>query len=452
MQGFLSSNGAWVLNLGVGGPTKEYATWAKENPDRSIIMTEGIGFNRHPPPQSFVMFRNPQTHIVSQYFHCTESNDHKKPRRMPGSLLEWLQYWESVRQNATLQKQKSKQPWKNHWADERYSCYNPINLQSWLTGSYGESKEQLKSRFDGIGILSEFHLSGCVFLTINLKRVHGTCNCTGLAQVDMFAQNQSFTQQSTIMAATATAVSSSSLITSGINAKTTNTATRSDGTHKAHDGHDHGVEHHGDSYQPSDEEMQLILNLTRYDQMLYDTAEEIFQAQVTDLEQKYQVTFCKSPPPSAVTSSSSSNSNQKRQMMRRTQMMMKPQMQAASSRTSQSPLSPLPDFSTPADADSSWNDLPNDEDLLPAAVAGQNFLQTEEQQHSSTRHDDLSLDDARSQKNDLSIDLMDLLEEDDDDNDDIKGDDDEDSTPQQQQIGPFLSRWTTTDTTGSRGR
>jgi hypothetical protein len=300
MQGFLSSNGAWVLNSGVGRPTKEYATWAKENPERSIIMTEGVGFNKKPPPHSFVMFRNPQTHILSQYFHCTESIDRKiitrrapKPRRTPESLLEWLQHWEHIRQNTTLQKQKSKHPWRNHWIDETYSCYNPINLQSWLTGSYAESKEPLESRFDGIGILSQFHLSGCVFLTTNLKQVPTTCNCTAVEQEDI-AKNHSLVQQSTI----ATTATVSSLTTSSTIA---NTATSSDGTHKAHDGHDHGVAHHGDSYQPSDEEMQLILNLTRYDQMLYDTAEEIFHAQVADLEQQYQVTFCKSPPPTVTT-------------------------------------------------------------------------------------------------------------------------------------------------------
>jgi hypothetical protein len=96
-------------------------------------------------------------------------------------------------------------------------------------------------------------------------------------------------------------------------------------------------------------------------------------------------------------------------------MMMKPpQIQAASSITSQSTLSPphLLDFSPPADAESSWNDLPDDED---------NFLQKEEQQYSSTRHHD-SLDPGS--QNDLSIDHIDLLEQD--------GDDDKNSTPEQQ--------------------
>jgi hypothetical protein len=189
MQGFLSRNGAWVLNVGLGAPTKrqpipkDFATWASDNPNRSIIMSEGVGFNQQhssspstSQQRSLVMFRNPTTHVLSQYFHCAESSDHrkriKKARRMrKTSLLEWLQYWEGIRQNTTLMQQQSTELYMHHWTDERYSCYNPINLQSWISGSYAESKEQLQSKFDAIGILSQFHLSGCVFLTKNLKQV-----------------------------------------------------------------------------------------------------------------------------------------------------------------------------------------------------------------------------------------------------------------------------------------
>jgi hypothetical protein len=91
MQGFLSRNGAWVLNVGLGAPTrrqpiaKDFATWANDNPTRSIIMSEGVGFNnpksattQRQQHKSFVMFRNPQTHVLSQYFHCAESQDHRK--------------------------------------------------------------------------------------------------------------------------------------------------------------------------------------------------------------------------------------------------------------------------------------------------------------------------------------------------------------------------------------
>ncbi len=42
---------------------------------------------------TYVIIRNPRHHVLSQYFHCTESNDHaKESHRMP-SLENWLEYW-----------------------------------------------------------------------------------------------------------------------------------------------------------------------------------------------------------------------------------------------------------------------------------------------------------------------------------------------------------------------
>jgi hypothetical protein len=181
----------------------------------------------------------------------------------------------------------------HHWTDERYNCYNPVNLQSWITGSYAASQQELQSKFDGIGILSQFHLSGCVFLTTNLKHVVDACNCTGMtAQDDMAQDHSSLAEQSSTNIATTHAAASI--------VSTTNSSDDDNGTHKTHAFHDHGVAHHGDSYQPSHDELQLIRNLTRYDQMLYDTAAQILQAQVAKLQEQYHVTFCKTSPPPAV--------------------------------------------------------------------------------------------------------------------------------------------------------
>lgn len=303
MQRALSSNRAWVFNGGMGRHTRDIAHVFTKNPNRRIIMTEGVGFNEAPPQHSFVMFRNPQSHVLSQFFHCTESRAHKGQRhRMPNGLLEWLQAWESIRQNTTLEQQQSPKNAGSHWKDGRFKCYNPINYQSWMTG-YPSSKKHLETMFDAIGIQSHFHLSSCVFLTTALQRVPTVCNCT-LATTSLTREaNMATTTSGSFMLAGA-----------DDNHNTTiSNNTNHDGTQKTHNGHDHGVTHHGDVFQPSELEMQLIHNLTRHDQVLYENGLDIFRRQVADLEHRYQVEFCSSPPPGMA-----ATSTQKRGRVRRT--------------------------------------------------------------------------------------------------------------------------------------
>jgi hypothetical protein len=56
--------------------------------------------------------------------------------------------------------------------------------------------------------------------------------------------------------------------------------------------HDHGVTHHGASYQLSKRELELIDQLTFWDGVLYQLAQRIFQEQLEDLQAEFGITIC----------------------------------------------------------------------------------------------------------------------------------------------------------------
>jgi hypothetical protein len=271
-------------------------------------MSEGLGFNEQGAAaelpalssstpllhNNFVMFRDPQSHVLSQYFHCTESRGTKKKRKrlhkMPKTLHAWLQIWEETRQSKSLARSKLPVNAHRRWTDPRMRCYNPIDLQSWISG-YPQSKPELEQNFAAIGILSDFHRSSCVFATLILNRVPLACNCSH-ASASIPSLNGTTSTDPRTMRRRTSAVKNN-------DDDDDNNSIRSDGTLKMHKGQSHGVIHHGDSYQPTNAELQLIRNLTRHDQILYDNAKDLFHAKVADLEQQYEVTFCLSAPPRA---------------------------------------------------------------------------------------------------------------------------------------------------------
>jgi hypothetical protein len=307
MRDALTRQGTCVADHGPREHIQNFENWTLAHPHHRVFMSEGLGFNEDSPPTSihknFVMFRDPQSHVLSQYFHCTESRGTKKKRkrrnRMPKLLYEWLEIWEATRQTKSLAQRKLPHNAHRRWTDPRMRCYNPIDLQSWISG-YPQSKPELESKFEAIGILSEFYLSSCVFSTMVLNRVPAACNCsqnsiqpshgTTTGQRNGNATNQTW---STARTGTVTSTNGSHDDDDDDNNIDNN---KNDGTQKTHRGQSHGVKHHGDSYQPTDAEMQLIRNLTMHDQILYDHAKELFHAKVAALERQYDVTFCSSAP------------------------------------------------------------------------------------------------------------------------------------------------------------
>jgi hypothetical protein len=291
MRDVLNRNGACVIDNGPRQHIRNFANWTRDHPQHRIFMSEGLGFNEEPggayrparmQHHNFVMFRDPQSHVLSQYFHCTESRGTQqytaRLNSMPKSLHEWLYIWDETRRNKSLARRKLPHHAHAHWNDPRMKCYNPIDFQSWITG-YPQSKQELEEKFDATGILSEFHRSACVFSTMVLNRVPPACNCSHLTTLRSNGNDQSTTTR--IMSNNEDDDDDNSI---------------NDGTRKTHNGQSHGVTHHGDTYQPSAEELKLIRNLTMHDQILYNNAKEIFYAKVADLEQQYQVTFCSSAP------------------------------------------------------------------------------------------------------------------------------------------------------------
>jgi hypothetical protein len=183
----------------------------------------------------YTIVRSPKEHVISQYFHCTESPAHKtRAPLMPQTLDAWVESWASAIGNpAAIQ------------SNSRYQCYNPINHQSWFLGfDYRSTKQQLRNKFDVIGITAEMSKSVCLVAIQYAGFVPEKCDCTDTSK------------QLHIKKAT------------------------------------HGVTHHGGSYSMSSSQEQAISKLTDLDQLLYNLATEIFHEQVQRVEQQHQVTLC----------------------------------------------------------------------------------------------------------------------------------------------------------------
>jgi hypothetical protein len=190
----------------------------------------------------YTLVRSPREHVVSQYFHCTESKPHKnRAHHMPKTLDAWVESWASAIGNpATIE------------SNRRYSCYNPINHQSSYLGfDYRTTKQQLRNKFDVIGITAEMSKSVCLVATKYAGFVPEKCNCT--------------------ISASSSDNEDSKLAVKKIS---------------------HGVIHHGGSYNTSMSQEQAIAKLTDLDQLLYGMATEIFHEQVEKVERKYHVTLC----------------------------------------------------------------------------------------------------------------------------------------------------------------
>ena len=220
---------------------------AQSNPEYQVVTSE-YGFNEYQPRHSLTLFREPTSHVVSQFFHCKESRDHRSQDRhlaMPKTLMEWLQGWRKLRkQNPNLERSFSN-PF-SHRSDAKYKCYNPLNFQSWLT-KFPKSKQDLMARFEAVGIMEDMQKSLCLFLVQINERVPHHCNCTAETSTNYKGQELKS---------------------------------------------DHGVQHHGSSYTPTKQELRLIRQLTNLDRKLYHQAKQLFYEMVSRAEATYDVKLC----------------------------------------------------------------------------------------------------------------------------------------------------------------
>ena len=237
-----------MRQLGVGRrfPLETINEFMRSNPQDRVFMSE-IGFNQYHPQHSLTMFREPTSHVLSQFFHCKESKEHRRNDRhlaMPDTLLEWLQGWLELRQKNPALERNISDP-RKRWNDPKYICFVPLNFQSWIT-TFPKSKEDVMALFDVVGILENVQKSFCLFLVHILETVPNYCNCT-------------------------------------------NGPSEYKGREKKAD---HGVQHHGSSYIPTRKERILIEELTTLDRELYRHVTELFLELVAQAEKTYHVELC----------------------------------------------------------------------------------------------------------------------------------------------------------------
>lgn len=181
----------------------------------------------------YTIVRNPRTHVISQYFHCKESRPHRnRAHFMPERLDEWLDAHVSHIQNAT------------HVPNFR--CYNPINMQStYAAFDKNTTKAALKQRYNVIGVHSQMDKTVCIIFLWFTGYFPPQCNCS------MDQNNRRLARK-----------------------------------------HDHGVSHHGDTFNTTASQKAAIDILTQTDALLYKMATELFEEQIQEVEEELGVVLC----------------------------------------------------------------------------------------------------------------------------------------------------------------
>jgi hypothetical protein len=200
------------------------------------------------PQHTYTILRSPRAHVLSQYFHCTESIDRLTHAPFMPSLDSWLDAWVDGLDNEAKYKQNGK-----------FDCYNPISHQStFVLFDETVTKEDLRKRYDIIGDNAQMQKSLCLIVIRYAKFVPSVCNCTGLLK------------------------NTSSMSTdTGSFAKTDK------------DRQEHGVTHHGATFNTTSHQEEAIAKLTVMDEQLYEMlVKDIFVEQVQEIEKEYQVTVC----------------------------------------------------------------------------------------------------------------------------------------------------------------
>jgi hypothetical protein len=182
----------------------------------------------------YTIIRNPQTHVLSQYFHCTESKSHETRAHLMPSLGEWLEA--HVKHYVQHSNTTSKLP--------KYECYNPFNMQSrYASFNKSTTLQELQERYTVIGDQAQMDKTLCVIFVHYTGFFPPQCNCTAAS-------------------------------------------------HRRLSGFDHGVTHHGDTFDMTPNEKKAIDALTQVDAKLYRMAKQNFGIQVKEIEKEFGVKLC----------------------------------------------------------------------------------------------------------------------------------------------------------------
>jgi len=121
----------------------------------------------------YTIVRKPRSHVLSQYFHCTEAPVHRAGAHfMPATVDEWLEPYVHQVQNP-----------ENETSLPNFHCYNPINMQSRFAHfDRNTTKQELRERYDVIGDQSQMDKTVCMIFLRYTGHFAQQCNCSSSAQ------------------------------------------------------------------------------------------------------------------------------------------------------------------------------------------------------------------------------------------------------------------------------
>ena len=260
----------------------------------SLYMTEQYdhlnknGTWASPARKTYIILRNPVEQTISQYFHCTESWEHKQKELMP-SLDTWLETYYNISTGKSLYNiTTGKEEYDNstgnsleiekkhlfgsygHMVYSLFNCYNPIDFQSVWAGalnkrgmfllenaSFFDQVDFFRERYTIMGDNAQMDKTVCAIFIHYTGWIPPKCDCT---------------EQTT----------------------TTLNATNEEGDGKKKNKVDHGVQHHGASFNRSLRHDEFIQEIRQNDLKLYEVSKVVFEIQVQELEAKHDFKLCDS--------------------------------------------------------------------------------------------------------------------------------------------------------------
>lgn len=274
-------------------------------------------WNRH-ALNVYTIVREPFSHLLSQYFHCTESRDHARSRKMGNgvvlenrqdmmpSLDEWMQtYADLMDENLDAYEMFNRtQELKN-----KFHCYNPINSESHfvkfvhkLPKKYHypypydapENRqrttrlkkvdkklfEEVKKKYAVVGDTSQMVKTICaIFIKFTQgEHIPEVCECTEIRDGGSDGGEFLVTNLYTNPVGKLPEGSKQGVITMGYNATK----------------HAHGVKNHGSAFVKNltDHQRDLVGRLRGLDMVLYNVSRAVFDEQIQEMESKYKIKVC----------------------------------------------------------------------------------------------------------------------------------------------------------------
>jgi len=157
-------------------------------------------------------------------------------------VLQWLEPYLQLVQNP-----------KNETRLPNFMCFNPINHQSEFVGfTQYTTKQDLKERYDVIGDQSQMDKTVCMIFLRYTGHLAPQCDCSPSRQRRLVTKM------------------------------------------------DHGVLHHGDTFNITASQKAAIDAVTQDDALLYKMATELFEEQVREVEEELGVVLCEKIKPEII--------------------------------------------------------------------------------------------------------------------------------------------------------